>query len=206
VSAPLNGSRQGKGWCQPDEQDRVGGVGDPAGGAVCEGDGGRIIFSLQLFEGCFGLFGKVQAMLPENGLSKLSRKELLQKAKARKESPTYAEKRLLKLLVGRRLFGLRFRFQYVYKSDIFDFYCPEIKLVIEVDYSVEASHQVYYQARDSRLQAESIYVLRTKNDLIMDHFGRVADSIQDKVYEILQSKWKAKHKYQKQDPIPVPSL
>ena len=157
--------------------------------------------------------GKVNAMLPENDLSKLTHKEILAEARERRISPTFAEKRILKLLGRKRMLGLSFRFQHVSKKDIFDFYCPELKVVIEVDYSVGNSHCDYYRERDERLQAYGIHVLRYKNDEIMDRFNYVKGNIQDQLYELWRKKIKKKiaavhnptHIQPNNDPIPGPS-
>jgi very-short-patch-repair endonuclease len=48
-------------------------------------------------------------------------------------SPTDAEKELWNLLRGRRFHGLKFRRQHRIGMNILDFYCPALRLVIELD-------------------------------------------------------------------------
>jgi very-short-patch-repair endonuclease len=148
-------------------------------------------------------------LLPESELENLSRPALLKEAQERRDTPTYAEKRLWKRLQGKRILGLSLRFQHVYHKYIFDFYCPYLKVVIEVDYSTEPSHIVYYEERDAKLEALGIMVLRYKNDKVMNHFNKVMDDIQNQLYELAIKKRKAIIGAQKQqsktNPIPVPS-
>ncbi len=148
-------------------------------------------------------------MLPEKELEKFSRKVLLKEAQERRDSPTYAEKRLWKRLRGKRMLGLSFRFQHVYKNYIFDFYCAYLRVVVEVDYSTGPSHIAYYGERDVKYQALGIKVLRYKNDEVMDHFNKVMDDINDQLYELVNKKRKekigAQRQQRKKHPIPGPS-
>ncbi|MCS6918857.1 MAG: rRNA maturation RNAse YbeY, partial [Fimbriimonadales bacterium] len=54
-------------------------------------------------------------------------------ARQKRREPTPAEKRLWKYLRNRQLLGFKFRRQHTIERFIVDFYCPEAKLVIEVD-------------------------------------------------------------------------
>ena len=60
-------------------------------------------------------------------------REIQEKAKFLRRSETAAEKIIWKHLKSRKLNGLKFRRQHPIFQFIADFYCHEIKLVIEVD-------------------------------------------------------------------------
>ncbi|WP_395144427.1 endonuclease domain-containing protein, partial [Armatimonas sp.] len=59
--------------------------------------------------------------------------ELHDWARENRNTPTSAEEALWEVLRSRRLNGLRFRRQHAYETYIFDFYCAEYRLIIEVD-------------------------------------------------------------------------
>jgi very-short-patch-repair endonuclease len=56
---------------------------------------------------------------------------------------TPGEKLAWSLFFGRKLLGLKFRRQHVIDGFIVDFYCPALRLVVEIDGSV---HDEYPQA------------------------------------------------------------
>ena len=87
-------------------------------------------------------------MLPELELENLSHEELIYEAKQRRSNPTIAEKRLWRRLSRRKMRGFYFSRHAVRKKDIFDFYCSKLKLIIEIDYSVDNLLKEYYQQRD----------------------------------------------------------
>ena len=57
-------------------------------------------------------------------------------AKANRHQPTPAEAAAWALLRNRRCLGLKFRRQHVIRGFIVDFYCPELRLAVEVDGTV----------------------------------------------------------------------
>jgi very-short-patch-repair endonuclease len=90
---------------------------------------------------------------------------------------TPAEAVLWEVLRGRQLEGLKFRSQHPLGRFIVDFYCPSLKLVIEIDGNVHDSQKVYDQARTEQLQAFSYYVLRFSNDQVMNDLSTVLNQI-----------------------------
>ncbi|MBW6466287.1 MAG: endonuclease domain-containing protein [Brevefilum sp.] len=110
-------------------------------------------------------------MLPELVIENLSREELLKEAKRRKFNPTKAEKLLWQRLRRKRMLSLNFTRQHVCKNFIFDFYCHKLKLIIEVDYSVNNLLKDYYYERDLKLTKLGYRILRFKNDLIIEDYS-----------------------------------
>ena len=90
---------------------------------------------------------------------------------------TPAEQRLWSVLRRRQLAGLRFRRQHVIGRFIADFYCPEARLVIEVDGGIHSSpeQRMHDRERDTVFAALGLIVCRVTND---DVFRDVAGVLQ----------------------------
>ena len=92
---------------------------------------------------------------------------------------TLAEKLLWAQLRNRKLNGLKFRRQHPVDKFVVDFYCHEKKLAIELDGGI---HDVkvnieYDEARTAMLSGVGIYVLRFKNDDIINKMETVLKKI-----------------------------
>lgn len=90
----------------------------------------------------------------------------LERARQMRRNPTFSERILWKHLRGRQRSGYRFGRQRLLKGYIADFYCPSLKLVIEVD---GPCHNVTSDAfRDKVLAHEGIQTLRIPAQLVFD--------------------------------------
>ena len=79
---------------------------------------------------------------------------------------TSAEVVLWQMLRNRQVDGLKFRRQFGVGSYVLDFYCPELRLAVELDGAVHDSEEaiVYDRARTEYLWREhGIHVLRFEN-------------------------------------------
>ena len=76
---------------------------------------------------------------------------------------TASEEEAWEYLRKRRCFGLKFRRQQVLRGLIVDFYCPEKRLVVELDGGVHTDRAEYDAARDAVLVGEGFRVLRIHN-------------------------------------------
>ncbi len=99
---------------------------------------------------------------------------------------TKAEVVLWSRLKGRQLLGLKFRRQHSIGPFILDFYCPELKLAIEVD---GASHflgdsPVYDAERQSYIENFGIRFLRFTNLDVLENIEGVLVSIMETVCRI----------------------
>lgn len=103
--------------------------------------------------------------------------ELQERARELRWSMTPAEQVLWDALRGRKLHGLRFRAQHPVGRFILDFYCPERKLVVEVDGEIHDEQAERDQARTARLEAYGYRVVRFRNDEIMNDLVSVLDRI-----------------------------
>ena len=98
----------------------------------------------------------------------------------RKES-TKAEKLLWTELRNRKLNRLKFRRQHPLDKFIVDFYCHEKKLVVELDGDVhdEKVNKNYDEARTAMLAGLGVYVLRFRNEEVINNMNEVLKKISD---------------------------
>lgn len=93
---------------------------------------------------------------------------------------TPAEASLWSLLKNRQAFGLKFRRQTSIENYIVDFYCPQYKIVIELDgephFTQEQADKD--QKRDKRLKELGHFVLRYENQVVFDHPDFIFNDIQ----------------------------
>src|SRR6267142_2421940 len=88
-----------------------------------------------------------------------------QRARALRQKPTWAEKKLWRILRDRRFSGYKFRRQHPFGYYFLDFYCAEAKLVLETDGFMHGhpDRQKYDSERDEFLRANGIKVKRIWN-------------------------------------------
>ena len=101
---------------------------------------------------------------------------------------TPAEISLWLILKDRQVDGLKFRRQFGVGSYILDFYCPALKLAIELDGQVHFSDEAraYDAERDAYLLREhSIRVLRYENRIVFDWPSLILDEIREAARDIL---------------------
>ncbi|KAA0206036.1 DUF559 domain-containing protein [Candidatus Uhrbacteria bacterium] len=90
---------------------------------------------------------------------------------------TDAERALWERLRGRRFQGLRFRRQFGVDRFILDFYCPRLRLGIEVDGDIHLHSQERDRERDEIIEAHNIQVLRFWNREIFENIDTVLRQI-----------------------------
>ena len=92
---------------------------------------------------------------------------------------TPAEAALWNLLKNKQLNGYRFRRQVSIENYIVDFYCPEIRLVVELDGSVHNHPQIAEndKNRDERLTDLGYTVLRFENKDVFELTDWVLEEI-----------------------------
>lgn len=93
------------------------------------------------------------------------------------------EKILWSRLKGDQL-GERFRRQYQLDQYIVDFYCPRLKLAVEVDGKVHALHEVRNQVRESHLESGGVTTLRLKADTVFQHPDSAISMIENQIAEL----------------------
>ena len=89
-----------------------------------------------------------------------------------RKNMTWWEVRIWSELQGKKMFGFKVRRQYGFDNYIIDFYCPKLKLAIELDGDVHylKEKQFIDQKKDQRLTEAGIKVVRIMNtDLEEDY-------------------------------------
>jgi very-short-patch-repair endonuclease len=87
-------------------------------------------------------------------------------ARRMRHQPTAAESILWASLRNRKLDGFRFRRQHAIGRFIVDFYCSDLKLVLEVDGQIHKGRRDEDEARDKFLAERGLTVLLFSNDRV----------------------------------------
>jgi len=97
------------------------------------------------------------------------------KRRALRRSPTEAEQILWEFLRKKQISGYRFRRQYGVDAYVIDFYCPEIKLAIELDGEVHFTESAieYDRHRQEYLETFGITFLRFTNKDVFNQIEKV---------------------------------
>ena len=98
-----------------------------------------------------------------------------------RNNATPTEAILWRALKGKQVDGLKFRRQFGIGPYVIDFYCPEIRLGIELDGGVhETSYTHEYDEMRSRFLAENrIRVLRFDNEVVYNNVEGIIEAIKD---------------------------
>ena len=100
-------------------------------------------------------------------------------ASTHRKGPTAAEKKLWSLLRNRQLNGFKFRRQHPISNFIVDFFCPECRLVIEVDgaYHDEKTQAEYDAGRTFELGEHGLRIIRFTNEEVVNKIEFVIEEI-----------------------------
>ena len=98
-----------------------------------------------------------------------------------------AEIILWSVLKGKKMKGYKFRRQHGIGSFIVDFYCPELKLAIELDGSqhLEQENLEYDKKRTQYLNSLNIKVIRFLNNEVLNNIGEVYVKIKEYIDNLL---------------------
>lgn len=123
--------------------------------------------------------GERGAILNENGNITRTRRSIVKAAKSLRQCMTPAEKVLWGRLRGKRLNGLKFYRQVPVDCYIVDFYCPEKKLIVEVDGSIHEEKDVQERDRDREafFLGKGLRVLHIKNEEVFRALDRSCEKI-----------------------------
>ena len=90
---------------------------------------------------------------------------------------TPAEQLLSSALKGKQLNGLKFRCQHPVGRFIVDFFCPQSKLVIELDGAIHDEQIEYDTARTEQFKIYGYRVLRFRNKEVLNNLPSVLERI-----------------------------
>jgi Uncharacterized protein conserved in bacteria len=105
--------------------------------------------------------------------------EIFKLAKELRKLETEAERQLWNRLNKNQIIGLQFRRQHPINQFIADFYCPKIKLIIEVDGSIHElpEYQSHDIGRSEILNDFGITVIRFTNEQIIEQIDSTVEEI-----------------------------
>ncbi len=108
---------------------------------------------------------------------------LKSRAQIHRAAPTPAERAMWDILRDRRLEGIKFRRQKTISIYVADFYCAELKLVLELDGGVHADPRqaAHDENRDSYLRSVGCTILRFPNRGLFENREAVLTRILDTV-------------------------
>jgi len=113
--------------------------------------------------------------------------DVFKKAHELRKMETETENLLWSRLRNNQIIGLHFRRQHPINRFIADFYCPRIKLVIEVDGCIHEipENQEYDIGRSEILEDFGITIMRFTNERVIDDIEKVISEIVTKTKELL---------------------
>jgi len=105
---------------------------------------------------------------------------IFERAKAMRENMTQAEKTVWELLKEKKMLGLRFKPEHPIGIFIADFYCHQLKIVIEIDGGIHKSidQREYDIGREAELENWRIKVIRFTNEEVEKDIEHVRSEIQ----------------------------
>ncbi len=102
-------------------------------------------------------------------------------AKNLRENPTQAEEVMWLSLSNNQLEGYKFRRQHPLLNYVADFYCHQLKLVIEIDgeYHQTAEQKRLDKERTVNIEFQGLYVIRFNNDEVLTDIKSVLCKIKE---------------------------
>lgn len=107
--------------------------------------------------------------------------EIVKKARDLRKKMTPAEKIVWDKLRDKRLGGFKFRRQHPIWRFIADFYCHEVKIVVEIDGGIHQDRLMkeYDASRSAELERMGIKVLRYLNEDVYENIERILSEIEN---------------------------
>jgi len=112
---------------------------------------------------------------------------VLETAKILRNEMTYHEKLLWEKLKGKQICGVRFRRQHPISFFIADFYCHQVKLVVEVDGEIHDVKVEYDEGRSAEMEKFGILIIRFTNHEVENSIQNVINKIETIVNDRLKS-------------------
>ena len=118
-------------------------------------------------------------ILDEFGEVRRTRKSLIQNAKDLRSLMTPAEKMLWKRLRGKKMNGYKFYRQVPIDRFVVDFYCPEKKLIVELDGEIHDREDVkeHDKNREEVFLGKGLRTIRFRNEEVFKNMNGVCEQI-----------------------------
>jgi len=113
--------------------------------------------------------------------------DIMENARRLRKNMTNSEKLLWEKLKGKQICGLRFRRQHPIDIFIADFYCHEVRLVVEIDGEIHNQQEEYDDGRTAEMEKFGIKMIRFKNYEVEKDIENVVEKIISKVNQLLKS-------------------
>ena len=106
-----------------------------------------------------------------------------QKRRQLRKDQTFCEKIVWIYLRDRKTLGYKFRRQYSIDQFVIDFYCPELKLAVEIDGNMhdQPDQKEYDIKRQEYLEKFGITFVRITNDELLGNPNLAFDRIEDEI-------------------------
>lgn len=114
--------------------------------------------------------------------------ELTERARELRRNMTKTEKKIwFEILADKRFKNLRWLRQRPIGGFIVDFYCPQLKLVVEIDGGSHNEKIAYDDARSKYLESFGLKVIRFQNDYVMKNIEGVFRTLEQMVKDEIKS-------------------
>jgi len=111
----------------------------------------------------------------------------IEAARILRKRMTQCEELLWEKLNRKQICGLRFRRQHPIDIFIADFYCHEVRLVVELDGEIHEKKKEYDIGRSAEMGKFDIHVIRFSNKQILNRIDEVTKEIEKVVADRLKS-------------------
>ena len=117
-----------------------------------------------------------------------NKKTELEKRKLLRKGQTYTEKIVWMQLRNRQILAYKFRRQYSVDHFVIDFYCPELKLAVELDGNVHEipEQRDYDRARQKYLEKFGIKFIRITNEEFLGNPNKAFSKIEKRIISIIE--------------------
>ncbi len=102
-------------------------------------------------------------------------------ARQLRKEQTKAEKIVWEQIRNRKFRGLKFRRQHVIEGFVLDFYCPEVRLGIEVDGGVHLKRKDYDELRQEAIESEGITIVRITNKELLNRKRSILEKLKNTI-------------------------
>lgn len=90
---------------------------------------------------------------------------------------TFAEKIFWEQIRAKRFMNLKFKRQYIVLNYILDFYCPKLRLGIEIDGKIHEQQKKKDYIRKRLIQYKGINIVRFKNEEIINNINGILQEL-----------------------------
>ena len=130
--------------------------------------------------------GDISYNAPMDSKFLYNHKTLKERRRDLRKNQTPAEKLLWKNISKDKIFGLRFLRQYGVGPYILDFYCPKIRLGIELDGEVHKENKLYDRDREKYLESLDIQVIRFWNNDVLKNTKEALLMLHNKIKSLIK--------------------